>query len=136
MAVHIYEHNNRSYLDSFLKLKRIVNKFELKASVNLKGINNQTTTLFSIQLDGCKYLRGGYKGKILNLFLSTIQKYSSSKVLCPLKADWNYTLSNWNFDENEIPAFLPDSDITGLLEFLIRQRKIISLILYARMSHN
>lgn len=85
-AIHMYEENDRSYFNAFVRFKSVVNSFETKVTMKIKGINNKTKQVFGVTLDGCKYLRGGYKSSFLNIFLIILQKYSSSKLLCPLKA--------------------------------------------------
>lgn len=56
-AIHMYEENNRSYFNAFVRFKLAVNSFETKVSMKIKGINNKTKPVFGVTLDGCKYLR-------------------------------------------------------------------------------
>lgn len=155
--IRFYEHNNRSYLNAFGSLKRFVHSFEIKSSVNLREKNNRTMQLIKVTLDGCKFLGGGYKSKVINLFLKIVQEHAATKLICPLQAvsvaqififilklylfiyihidiqNFNYTLSEWNLDENLIPAFIPDCDITAPIEVFIKRRKFLSLLFFAKI---
>ncbi|KRG03762.1 uncharacterized protein Dmoj_GI25837 [Drosophila mojavensis] len=89
--------------------------------------------LIKVTLDGCKFLGGGYKSKVINLFLKIVQEHAATKLICPLQANFNYTLSEWNLDENLIPAFIPDCDITAPIEVFIKRRKFLSLLFFAKI---
>ncbi|KAH8404939.1 hypothetical protein KR222_011062, partial [Zaprionus bogoriensis] len=128
--------DSRSYLNCNFRLKRVVEEIQMDSSLDLLRPNKQAVRLYNVHFDACQYLSTVHKNVLFNLFTKSLKTAFNDSVKCPLMTHYNYTLTNWSIDENNLPSYVPKCNVKALTKFFIQKKVVLTLSLKGRVVFN
>ncbi|XP_028898267.2 uncharacterized protein LOC114804379 [Zeugodacus cucurbitae] len=100
--------NNRSYSSGSLVLRQPVNNLRANAVLDIYQPNGRLTNIFNITVDCCSLLSSGKHGlKLFDNLLKIFFAQVNERPTCPLKAHFNYTVTDFYVNESILPAYIP-----------------------------
>ncbi|XP_017047731.1 uncharacterized protein LOC108092602 [Drosophila ficusphila] len=100
--------SNRSYFSGHLIFNRVINELTLVSSMDIMRPPSIELRLYSVKLNLCSVLNNGYKNKFIRIFYNSYANFLNAKPKCPLKPNFNYTLTRAYMDEELLPELLPE----------------------------
>ncbi|KAH8378152.1 hypothetical protein KR093_009622 [Drosophila rubida] len=126
---------NRSTIDCSLILRRSVDKIDMEVYLDFMRPNNQNIRLFNARLEVCEMWSFVHKNPLINLLAKTFIKVIDPNIRCPLRKNYNYTLTNWYLDENDFPGYIPEGGFQTITEYIIRKKRILRIVTRGRIIY-
>ncbi|XP_043640841.1 uncharacterized protein LOC122611661 [Drosophila teissieri] len=123
--------SNRSYVNCHMLLNREVAKVDVRNIVTFLKPNGQEMKLYEGRLDACLVIGSFQKNRLVNLYSKHFRKFSNLE--CPFKANFNYTVKDLYFDEQDLPSFVPFGTFRSLTEFYLNQTLATRLITHGKV---
>ncbi|KAM7351034.1 uncharacterized protein ACRADG_004014 [Cochliomyia hominivorax] len=118
----------RNGIDCYMILAEVLNSFDINVAVNCYPKNMRRWTLLNIRTNGCEFFGNLQRHKVFRVFVETIKTYLNvDNFKCPLKKDFNYTVTGFKYDESKFPTYVPAGEYVGILDF-ISQKKLLGSI--------
>ncbi|KAH8340555.1 uncharacterized protein [Drosophila kikkawai] len=102
------QEHNRSYLSGHMMINRLVNDITLTSSMDIIRPRRPEMRLYNVKLNFCSVLNNGYKNKFIRLLYNNYAGFLNTKPKCPLKPNFNYSLTRAFVDEDLLPDLLPE----------------------------
>ncbi|XP_039479474.1 uncharacterized protein LOC120444034 [Drosophila santomea] len=126
--------SNRSYVNCHMLLNREVAKLDVRNVVSFLKPKSQEMKLYEGRLNACLLIGSFQKNRLMNIFSKGFKRFSNLE--CPLKANFNYTVTNLYMDEQDFPSFVPFGTFRSLSDFFLNQSFIASRsIAHGRFIH-
>ncbi|XP_017068041.1 uncharacterized protein LOC108105812 [Drosophila eugracilis] len=104
----IEQESNRSYLSGHMMINRLINDLTVVSSMDILRPPRPEMRLYNVKLNFCSVLNNGYKNKFIRMLYNSYADFLNSKPKCPLKPNFNYSLTRAYIDEQLIPDLLPE----------------------------
>ncbi|XP_016998307.2 uncharacterized protein [Drosophila takahashii] len=102
------QESNRSYLSGHMMINRLINDLILVSSMDVMRPKRPEMRLYSVKLNFCSVLNNGYKNKFIRMLYNNYAEFLNTKPKCPLKPNFNYSLTRAYVDEDMLPDLLPE----------------------------
>ncbi|XP_017132346.1 uncharacterized protein LOC108149359 [Drosophila elegans] len=99
---------NRSYFSGHIMINRPINELTLLSSMDILRPPRPEMRLYNVKLNFCSIFNNGYKNKFIKMMYNNYADFLNTKPKCPLKANYNYTLTRAYIDEALLPDLLPE----------------------------
>ncbi|KNC26984.1 hypothetical protein FF38_09211 [Lucilia cuprina] len=118
--------NNRfNMFDAYFIFSQPFISFDIQAIINVFPKKSRQWTLFNVRLNGCQFLEMAHRQAFFRIFTKTLNKYMNVKMLkCPMRENFNYTVSGFKYDENDFPSYVPESEVQGILHVFVKNKQI------------
>ncbi|CAD6997988.1 unnamed protein product [Ceratitis capitata] len=108
---HLKQRNNHTYSSGWLVFRKSISKLEASAILDIYRTNGQRVNIFNITLDCCALLaKGKHEIKILDNMLRIMYAAINERPRCPLRTNFNYTISDFYVNESILPAYIPKTN--------------------------
>ncbi|XP_030377778.1 uncharacterized protein LOC115626538 [Scaptodrosophila lebanonensis] len=124
---------DRSYVSGYLMFSQQLEPINMVAVLNVTRSHMPSLRMFNTQIDACRMLNNGYKNKFVKQIYNTFFTFVNTRPKCPLKANFNYTLTRAYVDEKLFPDFLPDCNISISLQFEHKSKSLALLNISGRL---
>ncbi|XP_020809484.1 uncharacterized protein LOC110185128 [Drosophila serrata] len=102
------QEQNRSYLSGHMLINRLVNDITLSSTMDIIRPRRPEMRLYTVKLNFCSVLNNGYKNKFIRTLYNNYAGFLNTKPKCPLKPNFNYSLTRAYVDEDLLPDLLPE----------------------------
>uniref|UniRef100_A0A1I8P9H5 MD-2-related lipid-recognition domain-containing protein n=1 Tax=Stomoxys calcitrans TaxID=35570 RepID=A0A1I8P9H5_STOCA len=116
-------------MDGRIELANTIEEFQTKVVVKIWRKNSPPFTLADLVFDGCDFMDTMQKNKILAIFKRNIMRYINEFPRCPLKKNFNYTLTGYHLNEDDFPSYVPDGEFQVQLHFF-QEKKLYARALF------
>ncbi|XP_016978110.1 uncharacterized protein LOC108043810 [Drosophila rhopaloa] len=111
------QESNRSYLSGHMMINRLINDLTLVSSMDILRPPRPEMRLYNVKLNFCSILNNGYKNKFIRMLYNNYAEFLNAKPKCPLKPNFNYTLTRAYVDEDMLPDLLPECSYRMKMSF-------------------
>ncbi|XP_059225007.1 uncharacterized protein LOC106085168 [Stomoxys calcitrans] len=116
-------------IDGRLELAKTIEEIQTKVVIKLWRKNSPAFTLADVVLNGCEFMDTMHKNKLLAIFKKNIMRYINEFPRCPLKKNFNYTLTGYYQNEDDFPTYVPEGEFQVQLHFF-QENKIYARVLF------
>ncbi|XP_016939673.3 uncharacterized protein [Drosophila suzukii] len=113
----VEQESNRSYLSGHIMINRLVNDLTLVSTMDIMRPPRPDMRLYTVKLNFCSILNNAYKNKFIRMLYNNYAEFLNTKPKCPLKPNFNYTLTRAYVDEDMLPDLLPDCTFRMKISF-------------------
>ncbi|KAH8266599.1 hypothetical protein KR018_002933 [Drosophila ironensis] len=128
--------HNRSYMSGHMVISRLINDITLVSSMDIIRPHRPEMRLYNVKLDFCSVLNNGYKNKFIKTIYNSYAEFLNTKPKCPLKPNFNYSLTRAYIDETIIPDLLPESTYRFKIAFQHKSKQLAHMLLDGRLLIN
>ncbi|XP_022231926.2 uncharacterized protein LOC111080556 [Drosophila obscura] len=128
------QEQNRSYLSGHMIFNRSLNEIMLRASMNISRPRLPELRLFDVKLNVCHVISNVYKNRFVKIFYNSYASFLNNKPLCPIKTNFNYTLTRAYLNEEVLPELLPQCSFCMKLIFHHKSKPLAHMQLDGRLS--
>ncbi|XP_052854179.1 uncharacterized protein LOC128263276 [Drosophila gunungcola] len=129
--------NNRTYVDGGMILKSDVEELVMHTSMDYwQASNKKKMKLYDGRLDACLFLRTAHRFGLFQIYVKSFKKHTNANLACPLKSNYNYTLTKWHMDENDLPPFVPFGKFRTVTEYFTQDRLVLRIITQGKVVAN
>ncbi|XP_034667628.1 uncharacterized protein LOC117901105 [Drosophila subobscura] len=118
----LFQKDNRSYVNGEFVFKRNVGEFSVRTAMDFWKPNNQKMKIYDVRFDGCLLLRTAHKNRLFNIYVKSFRKHANANLICPFKANFSYTLTNWQLETQDLPSFIPVGRFRTITEYFTQKQ--------------
>ncbi|EDW37112.1 GL26066 [Drosophila persimilis] len=118
----LFHIDNRSYVNGGFMLKRNVSEISVRTAMDFWKPNNQKMKIYDVRLDACLLLRTAHKNRLFNIYVKSFKKHTKANLICPFKANYSYTFTNWQLETQDLPSFIPVGTFRTITEYFTQQQ--------------
>ncbi|XP_016961929.1 uncharacterized protein LOC108032560 [Drosophila biarmipes] len=127
------QESNRSYISGNMMINRLVNDLTLVSSMDIKRPSRPEMRLYSVKLNFCSILNNGYKNRFIRMLYNNYAQFLNTKPKCPLKPNFNYTLTRAYVDEEMLPDLLPECTYRMKMSFQQKSKQLAHMQIDGRL---
>ncbi|XP_037826625.1 uncharacterized protein LOC119614587, partial [Lucilia sericata] len=128
--------NRFNMFDAYFIFAQPFISFDMQAVINIFPKKSRQWTLFNVRLNGCKFLEMAHRQAFFRIFTKTLNKYMNVKKLkCPMRENFNYTVSGFKYDEYDFPSYMPEAEVQGILHVFVENKKIAFSTLWGYVKY-
>ncbi|KAH8412550.1 hypothetical protein KR009_002938, partial [Drosophila setifemur] len=121
--------DNRSYVNGEMKLYGDVPDIDMRTTMDFWKVNNSKKfKLYNVRLDACRFLKTFHRNSLFNIYVKSFKKHTNADLICPLKKNFSYTLTNWHMDEKDLPPFIPYGSFRTVSEYFSLSRLGVRIV--------
>ncbi|EDW88325.1 uncharacterized protein LOC6527523 [Drosophila yakuba] len=121
--------NNRSYVNGEMIVKSDVEDIIMHTSMDFwKRSNQKKIKLYDGRLDACQFLKTSHRNGLFKIYVKSFKKHVHGNLTCPLRMNFNYTLTNWHMDEKDLPPFVPLGKFRTVTEYFTQERLALRIV--------
>ncbi|KAH8404938.1 hypothetical protein KR222_011061, partial [Zaprionus bogoriensis] len=124
----VEQEGNRSYLSGHLMVSRPLNEITMLASMDMMRPKFQRIRLFENKLEFCSFSANAYRSKFMRQLYNNYVSFLNTPPVCPLKANFNYTLHRAFVDDRFLPDFLPECSYLMKVEFQHKSKRLAHML--------
>ncbi|XP_019845107.2 uncharacterized protein LOC109579411 [Bactrocera dorsalis] len=129
--------NNRSYSSGSLVLRKPISKLKADVVLDIYQANGRLVNVFNKTVDCCAILSTGKHGlKIFDTFLNVMFATVNERPTCPLKAHFNYTITDFNVPETFLPAYIPKAKFRSGLYLSTSGRRAARVVVLGKVLNS
>ncbi|KAH8412544.1 hypothetical protein KR009_002932 [Drosophila setifemur] len=125
--------NNRSYMSGHIMINRLLNDITLVSSMDIIRPHRPEMRLYNVKLNFCSVLNNGYKNRFIKTLYNTYAEFLNYKPKCPLKPNFNYSLTRAYVDEDILPDLLPECSYRLKMIFQLKSKLLAHMQLDGRL---
>ncbi|XP_002132312.2 uncharacterized protein [Drosophila pseudoobscura] len=133
-SAYVEQEQNRSYLSGHLIFNKTVNEITMRSSMNISRPRLPEVRLFDVKLNVCQMISNGYKNRFVRVFYNSYASFVNTRPACPIKANFNYTLTRAYLNEKVLPELLPQCIFRMQLVFQHQSKPLAHMQLNGRLS--
>ncbi|XP_075151074.1 uncharacterized protein LOC142225180 [Haematobia irritans] len=119
-------------IDGRLELTTDVPNVSIRTILYFTRKNMPRRVVLDLTLDACDLLNFISKNKIVALYMKNFRKYLNVMPKCPLKKDFNYTLTGYKL---EIPLYIPEGDAKTIHQIIYENKLSGQIVVFGRVVH-
>ncbi|XP_073821549.1 uncharacterized protein [Musca autumnalis] len=96
--------------------------------------NMQTIKLIDLTITICQLLDVAKKTKLVSSYVDNIKKYLNVIPKCPLRKNFNYTLTGFHISNMELPAYVPEGKYKTMHILEYRNKRIADIMVWTHVS--
>ncbi|XP_075150500.1 uncharacterized protein LOC142224604 [Haematobia irritans] len=133
----LFKSGERNKINGSLSFVEDVKNFDIVSWITVNDRFGKRTNLFNVTVDGCRILENVNNNfnPILGSILQTIKKFVYNlPPRCPVKKNRTLTVSNYFYDEDMLPPYLPVGSFTPFFGIITKDVYAYKIFLTARVE--
>ncbi|XP_028895883.2 uncharacterized protein LOC114803979 [Zeugodacus cucurbitae] len=131
---HLSRRNNRVYTSGSLRLRQPIARLEANAVLDIYSSHGQLKNIFNLSVDCCAIVANGrHNSRTFDNILQSIFTKINVLPKCPLKANLNYTITDFDVNESILPVYIPKTYFNTSLYFRYEGRPAGQAIVVGRV---
>ncbi|XP_034670247.1 uncharacterized protein LOC117902764 [Drosophila subobscura] len=130
----VEQEQNRSYLSGHLIFNRSLNEITMRSSMNISRSRMPEVRLFDVKLNVCHVISNVYRNRFVRIFYNSFASFVNAKPVCPIKPNFNYTLTRAYLNEEVLPELLPQCSFRMNLNFQHKSKPLAHMQLDGRLN--
>ncbi|XP_059221453.1 uncharacterized protein LOC131996044 [Stomoxys calcitrans] len=120
-------------IDIRAELSAVIQEVNARAILHLFQKNRPRMTLVDVTVNACNFMETMSKVRMFVIFRRVLDKYLNVIPKCPLKKDFNYTLTGMHYGVDDLPPYLPEADFKNIILLTTKRNETVKMEFFGRI---